>query len=212
VPLTDGYRWWRYVPGASWRHPLGPGSDLEGHDAYPVVHIAYADARAYAVWAHKELPTEAEFEFAARGGLSGQKYAWGNELRPHGRFMANTFQGHFPDHDRGSDGFGGLAPVAQFPANRYGLYDVAGNVWEWCSDWYRPDYYASLAALGRTAQNPKGPADSVAPAEPGVPKRVQRGGSFLCTSELCTRYLVGARGRGEPSSSTNHVGFRCVRH
>jgi len=211
VPLSDSYRWWRYVPGASWRHPLGPGSDLSGRDAYPVVHIAYADAEAYAGWAHKRLPTEAEFEFAARGGLAGQRYAWGDELRPQGRFMANTFQGHFPDHDSGGDGFRGVAPVAQFPPNRYGLYDVAGNVWEWCSDWYRPDSYAKVAALTGVARNPQGPADSVDPAEPAVPKRVQRGGSFLCTTDFCSRYLVGTRGRGEPSSSTNHVGFRCVR-
>ncbi len=211
VPLSNSYRWWRYVPGASWRHPFGPASDLGGRDEYPVVQVAYADAEAYAAWAHKRLPTEAEFEFAARGGLAGRKYAWGDELRPQGRFMANTFQGHFPDHDSRGDGWGGLAPVAKYPPNRYGLYDVAGNVWEWCSDWYRPDYYALLASLGQVAPNPVGPSDSADPAEPGVPKRVQRGGSFLCSSQFCTRYVVGARGRGEPSSSTNHVGFRCVR-
>jgi len=211
VPLSSSYRWWRYVPGASWRHPFGPASDLAGRDDYPVIHVAYADAEAYAAWAHKRLPTEAEFEFAARGGLAGRKYPWGDELRPQGRFMANTFQGHFPDHDSRSDGWDGLAPVGRYPPNNYGLHDVAGNVWEWCSDWYRPDYYAALASAGRVARDPRGPADSVDPAEPGVPKRIQRGGSYLCSSEFCSRYLVGARGRGEPSSSTNHVGFRCVR-
>jgi len=211
VPLSDSLRWWRYVPGASWRHPSGPGSDLAGRDDYPVVHVAYADAAAYAAWAHKRLPTEAEFEFAARGGLAGRRYAWGDELRPQGRHMANTFQGHFPDHDSRGDGWRGIAPVAKFPASRYGLFDIAGNVWEWCSDWYRPDAYAKRAALGRVAENPSGPADSFDPTEPGVPKRVQRGGSFLCTSQYCARYLVGSRGRGEPSTGSAHVGFRCVR-
>jgi sulfatase modifying factor 1 len=211
VPLSDSYRWWRYVPGASWRHPFGPSSDLAGRDDYPVVHVAYPDAEAYAGWVHKRLPTEAEFEFAARGGLAGRKFAWGDELRPQGRFMANTFQGHFPDQDSHNDGWGGLAPVAKFPPNRYGLRDIAGNVWEWCSDWYRPDYYAKLASIGRVADNPRGPPDSFDPAEPRFPKRVQRGGSFLCTSQFCARYLVGSRGRGEPSSGAGHVGFRCVR-
>lgn len=211
LPLTDSYRWWRYVPAASWRHPLGPGSDLAGRDQYPVVQVAYADADAYCAWAHTRLPTEAEFEFAARGGLAGRKYPWGDELRPQGRFMANTFQGHFPDHDNAGDGWGGIAPVAKFPPNGYGLFDIAGNVWEWCADWYRADYYDSLARLGRVAASPRGPAESFDPVEPGVPKRVQRGGSFLCSSQFCARYAVGSRGRGEPSSSTNHVGFRCVR-
>jgi formylglycine-generating enzyme required for sulfatase activity len=213
LPLTDSNRWWRYVAGASWRHPAGPGSDVAGRDAYPVVHVAYADAAAYAAWAHKRLPTEAEFEFAARGGLAGRQFAWGDDLRPQGRFMANTFQGHFPDRDERGDGWGGIAPVATFPPNRYGLFDIAGNVWEWCSDWYRADYYATLAARG-AAVNPRGPqrpSDSFDPAEPGVPKRVQRGGSFLCSSQFCARYLVGSRGRGEPASSASHVGFRCVR-
>jgi formylglycine-generating enzyme required for sulfatase activity len=210
VPLDDHFLWWSYIVRANWRHPLGPASDLKGRDRYPVVHVAYEDAVAYAKWAGKRLPTEAEFEFAARGGLSGKSYAWGDELRPEGRWMANTFQGHFPDHDSGEDGWKGIAPVASFAPNGYGLYDVAGNVWEWVSDWYRPDYYASLAQ-GGVARNPRGPEQSFDPEEAGVPKRVQRGGSFLCTSEYCSRYLVGSRGKGDVSSGANHLGFRCVR-
>jgi formylglycine-generating enzyme required for sulfatase activity len=210
VPLDSHFRWWGYQRGASWRHPTGPGSDLGGRERFPVVHIAYEDAAAYAEWAHKRLPSEAEFEFAARGGLAGRRYAWGDELRPHGRWMANTFQGHFPDGDSGDDGAVGLAPVASYPANGYGLYDIAGNVWEWCSDWYRPDTYAHDALAG-IVRNPRGPASSFDPSEPQAPKRVQRGGSFLCSSQYCTRYLVGSRGKGEPSTGTNHLGFRCVR-
>jgi formylglycine-generating enzyme len=211
VPLDSHYRWWSYVHGARWRRPLGAGSDLEGRERLPVVHVAYEDAEAYARWAGKRLPTEAEFEFAARGGLAGRKYAWGDELRPNGRFMANTFQGHFPDADNGDDGYSGLSPVASFPPNRYGVFDITGNVWEWCSDWYRYDYYATLSRSGAVARNPRGPDDSFDPSEPHVAKRVQRGGSFLCSSEYCARYLVGSRGRGEPSSGGNHLGFRCVR-
>jgi formylglycine-generating enzyme required for sulfatase activity len=210
VPLDSHLRWWSWVRGASWRHPTGPGSDLDRRDRFPVVQVAYEDAEAYARWAGKRLPTEAEFEFAARGGLAGRRYPWGDELRPDGRAMANTFQGHFPDDDSGEDGWAGVAPVARFPPNRYGLYDVAGNVWEWCRDWYRADAYALRAADG-LARNPSGPQDSLDPSEPGVKKRVQRGGSFLCSSQYCARYLVGARGKGESSSASDHLGFRCVR-
>jgi formylglycine-generating enzyme len=210
VPLDDHYQWWRYVKGASWRHPEGPESDLAGKDSLPVVHVAYDDAAAYASWAKKRLPTEAEWEFAARGGLTGKLYAWGDELKPDGKWMANIYQGQFPVKDEGSDGFAGIAPVAQFPPNGYGLFDVAGNVWEWVSDWYRPDTYAELARAGGVARNPKGPAASFDPAEPTERKRVHRGGSFLCTDQYCTRYLVGTRGKGEVGTSSNHLGFRCV--
>jgi sulfatase modifying factor 1 len=209
VPLDTQFRWWAYRKGASWRRPTGPGSAVKGRERYPVVQVAYEDAAAACRWEKRRLPTEAEFEFAARGGLSGRRYAWGDELRPGGRWMANIFQGHFPDDDNGADGWAGIAPVASFPPNAYGLYDMAGNVWEWVGDWYRPDYYATLDAYGVT-RNPTGPDDSYDPGEPGVAKRAQRGGSFLCTSEYCTRYLVGSRGKGEPSSGANHLGFRCV--
>ena len=211
VPLDDFRQWWSYVPGANWRHPEGPKTRIDGRDSYPVVHIAFEDAEAFARWAKKRLPTEAEWEFAARGGLAGATYTWGDELRPGGKWMANIYEGHFPDRDSGADGFVGIAPVGQFPANGYGLRDMAGNVWEWCSDWYRPDYYQTLSATGAVTVNPQGPADSFDPQEPGVPKRVHRGGSFLCTDEYCTRYMVGTRGKGELSTGSNHLGFRCVR-
>jgi formylglycine-generating enzyme required for sulfatase activity len=210
VPLDNHFRWWRYVPGASWRHPLGPESSILGKASYPVVHIAYEDALAYAKWAGKRLPTEAEWEFAARGGLAGKPYAWGDDFRPHGKWMANTHQGHFPDSDTGEDGFAGIAPVAEFPPNGYGLYDMAGNVWQWTSDWYRPEYYATLASSGGVARNPQGPDSAFDPSEPGQAKKVHRGGSFLCTDQYCSRYMVGTRGKGDVDTGTNHLGFRCV--
>ena len=211
VPLNDHFQWWSYIDGASWRRPLGPHSSSEGKDRLPVVHVAYEDALAYAQWAGKRLPTEAEWEFAARGGLTGQVFPWGNDFTRDGHHMANTHQGHFPDHDTGADAFRGIGPVAQFPANGYGLYDVGGNVWEWVSDWYRPDYYGELAAAGTVARNPQGPATPFDPDEPGEQKRVHRGGSFLCTDQYCSRYMVGTRGKGEVTTGTNHLGFRCVK-
>ena len=211
VPLNDHYQWWSYVKGANWRHPLGPGSDLKGKEKYPVVHVSFSDAEAFAKWAGKRLPTEAEFEFAQRGGLEGKTYAWGDEFRPDGKWMANTWQGTFPLKDKGEDGFAGLAPVAQFPANGYGLYDMAGNVWQWCSDWYRPDYYAQLAKAGSVTLNPRGPDSPFDPAEPNEKKKVHRGGSFLCSEQYCARYIVGTRGKGEVDTGTNHLGFRCVK-
>jgi formylglycine-generating enzyme len=210
VPLNDHFQWWNYVAGANWRHPTGPKSSIQGKENHPVVQVAYADAEAYANWAHKRLPTEAEWEFAARGGLAGKPFVWGQEFRPNGKWMANTYQGHFPVHDLGSDGFVGLAPVSQFAPNGYGLYDMAGNVWQWTADWYRPDYYSQLAKAGGVARNPKGPETSFDPAEPSEKKKVHRGGSFLCTDQYCSRYMVGTRGMGEVSTGTNHLGFRCV--
>jgi formylglycine-generating enzyme required for sulfatase activity len=213
VRLNDYFQWWSYVHGANWRHPTGPDSDLKGREKYPVVQIAYEDAAAYAKWAGKRMPTEAEWEFAARGGVAGKLYAWGDELKPGGKFQANIYEGKFPlvDGDTGEDGFKGIAPVAQFPPNAYGLYDVAGNVWEWCSDWYRPDFYRQLASTGAVARNPQGPDTPFDPMEPTEKKRVHRGGSFLCTDQYCTRYMVGTRGKGEVRTASNHLGFRCVK-
>ncbi len=210
VPLENHYQWWRFVRGANWQQPEGPGSSIEGREKYPVVHIAWEDAVAYAKWAGKRLPTEAEWEFAARGGNMGEIYAWGNQLKPDGRWMANVFQGQFPVQDQGLDGFPGTAPVKQFAPNDYGLYDLAGNVWEWCHDWYRHDYYQTLAKAN-VAANPRGPEQPFDPTEPEMKKKVQRGGSFLCTDQYCTRYMVGTRGKGEWRSASNHVGFRCVK-
>jgi len=209
VSLRDETEWWRFVPGANWRHPRGPKSAAAACWSCPVVQIAYEDAQAYAKWAGKRLPTEAEWEFAARGGLNGKLYVWGDAMRPGGEWMANTFPGSFPNHDSKADGFAGISPVASYPPNGYGLYDMAGNVWQWVSDWYRPDYYATLKSVG-VAHNPAGPDSPLDPLEPGVPKRVQRGGSFLCTEQYCVRFMVGARGRGDVNTSTNHVGFRLV--
>jgi formylglycine-generating enzyme required for sulfatase activity len=211
VDLRSQFQWWRYAHGANWRHPEGPQSDVKNRMNHPVVQIAYEDAVTYSTWAGKRLPTEAEFEFASRGGLDRKRYDWGDEFMPEGKYMANTFQGHFPDNNTGEDGYKATAPVGSFPANKYGLFDMAGNVWEWASDWYRADYYQTLAAVGTIAVNPTGPVQSFDPTEPRVPKRVQRGGSFLCTDQYCSRYIAGGRGRGEPDTGTNHLGFRCVR-
>jgi sulfatase modifying factor 1 len=210
VQLNDHYQWWSYVHGANWRHPTGPDSNLKGREKYPVVQIAYPDAVAYANWAGKRLPTEAEWEFAARGRLSGKVYAWGNELTPGGKWMANTYQGSFPNTEKSEDGSTGLAPVEKYPSNGYGLFDMAGNVWEWCSDWYRPDYYAQLANSAVT-RNPHGPDTPLDPAEPTEKKKVHRGGSFLCNDSYCTRYMIGTRGKGEVNTGSNHLGFRCVK-
>ena len=206
VDLSNHVQWWRYVSGADWRHPDGPASSIDGKDSLPVVHVCYDDAVAYAKWAGKRLPSEAEWEFAARGGLERKPYAWGDEQKPGGRWLANIWQGEFPAENTGEDRFLRTAPVASYPANSFGLHDMAGNVWEWCADWYRPDYYA----LSPT-NNPTGPAGSFDPAEPGLPKRVQRGGSYLCSDLYCVRYKPGTRGKGEVSSGASHVGFRCAK-
>ena len=211
VPLDNPLQWWRYTPRASWMRPEGQGSSIRARMDHPVVHIAFDDAVAYAKWAGKRLPTEAEFEFAARGGLDRNLYPWGNELTPANKAVANTWQGRFPARDRGEDGFIGTSPVTAFPPNAFGLYDVGGNVWQWCTDWYRPDYYAELTKAGSIAVDPQGPRESFDPQEPGAAKRVIRGGSFLCTDQYCARYLVGSRGKSEVRSSTSNLGFRLVR-
>lgn len=204
VPLDNPLNWWKYIAGASWKNPFGDGRRIEPNK--PAVHISYNDAQAYAKWAGKRLPTEAEWEYAARAGAEAQPYYWGGELKPEGKWVANIFQGRFPDADSKDDGFIGLAPVKSYPANAFGLYDMEGNVWEWCSDYYRPDYYQNSPK-----DNPKGPTDSYDPYEPGLEKHVQRGGSFLCSDEYCNRYKAGSRGKGETSSASNNLGFRCVK-
>jgi formylglycine-generating enzyme required for sulfatase activity len=210
VSLANPGQWWRFIPGADWRHPEGPHSSIQDRMNHPVVHIAYEDALAYANWADKRLPTEAEWEYAARGGLDRQPFVWGAEFKVETRLQANTFQGSFPTNNTAEDGYQATAPVASYPANGYGLYDMAGNVWEWTSDWYDPEYYQVLAKLG-VANNPQGPERSVDPNEPGISKKVQKGGSYLCTDQYCTRYMPGSRGRGAPDTGSNHVGLRLVR-
>jgi len=210
VPLNNHFQWWSYVKGANWRHPSGPNSDIRGKGNYPVVQIAYEDAATYAKWAEKRLPTEAEWEFAARGGLTGKPFVWGDKFRPKDTWMANTFQGHFPDENTSADGFASTSPVTHYPPNPYGLYDMAGNVWQWTSDWYRPEYYEQLASAETVARNPTGPDNPFDPAEPTQSKKVQRGGSYLCTDQYCSRYILGTRGKGEVTTGTNHLGFRCV--
>ena len=210
VPLDSHFRWWSYVKGANWRHPEGPDTDISQKANHPVVHIAWPDAAAYAKWMGKRLPTEAEWEFAARGGLDGKPFVWGDEFTPKGKLAANTFQGHFPNRNTQEDGYRTTAPVASFAPNGFGLYDMAGNAWEWVSDWYRPDTYARQAALG-VARNPQGPPSGFDPSENGAAKKVMKGGSFLCTSAYCSRYMPGGRGKGDPYTGTSHLGFRCVR-
>ena len=209
VSLTDYSQWWEWVAGADWQHPEGPGSSIAGRENYPVVHISWEDAAAYAKWAGKRLPTETEWEWAARGGTSNALYPWGNEPVESGKAKANTWQGRFPVTNTRRDGYYTTSPVKSFPANGYGLYDMAGNVWEWCSDWYRPDYYQSLTKNG-TVKNPKGPARSYDPDEPTVSKRVQRGGSFLCNESYCSSYRSSARMKSSPDTGLSHAGFRCV--
>ena len=212
VDTSDFSQWWSWVHGASWRHPEGPESTIEGRDEHPVVHVAFEDAVAYCAWAGKRLPTEAEWEFAARGGLNRKVNVWGDE--PIDATRANTWQGEFPVRNTAEDGFAGAAPVKQFPPNGYGLYDTAGNVWEWCADYFRPDTYARrmlVTGPEGVSDNPTGPTKSLDPRNPYAPEsRVQRGGSFLCNDSYCASYRPSARMGTTPDSAASHVGFRCV--
>ena len=215
VPLDDWSRWWAYVPGANWRHPDGPRSNLEGRDDFPVVQISWEDAQAYARWAGKRLPTEAEWEFAARGGLEQADYAWGNERDPDGRKMADVFpaQGQFPQVQPSYKAQLGAQRVKSYPPNGYGLYDMTGNVWQWTADFYRADRFRQLAGAG-VVENPPGPAASFDPDDADVPadapKRVIRGGSFLCDENYCRSYRPSARRGNDPANPMSHIGFRLV--
>ncbi|HTO64738.1 MAG TPA: formylglycine-generating enzyme family protein [Bradyrhizobium sp.] len=214
VDKRDLKNWWRYVPGADWRHPLGPGSGIENLENHPVVHVAYEDAEAYAAWAGKALPTEAEWEFAARGGLEGATYCWGEEFEPGGKPMANTWQGEFPWQNLLKDGFERTAPVGSFPPNGYGLFDMAGNVWEWTSDWFAARHSADAAKACCVPKNPRGgPIEgSYEPRQPNVriPRKVVKGGSFLCSPSYCMRYRPAARQPQMIDSAMSHIGFRCI--
>lgn len=215
VPLDDNSRWWRFVPGANWRHPEGPDSTIVGKENHPVVQISYEDANAYAKWAGKRLPTEAEWEFAARGGLKQADYSWGDEFKPKGKEMANTFAGNqFPVVDPAYKNKITTTAVASYPANSYGLYDMAGNVWQWVADWYREDAFVQEVQNGEYS-NPQGPqnsfdsADAYAPMT--APKRVIRGGSFLCDENFCMSYRPSARRGVDPYNPMSHIGFRLVK-
>lgn len=208
VPLNNAAQWWSWVKDADWKHPEGQGSSIEGKDDHPVVHISWDDANAYAKWAGKRLPTEAEWEFASRGGLDDNKYPWGDEDIESGKPKANTWQGTFPNKNTDWDEYGFSAPVKSFSPNGYGLYNMAGNVWEWCADWYRNDYYAQLK--NKNTENPAGPDDSYDPMEPTVSKKVIRGGSFLCNASYCKGYRVTSRMKSSPDTGMQHTGFRCV--
>ena len=215
VDMRDFHNWWKYVLGADWRHPLGPNSSIRKRADYPVVHIAYADAEAYAQWAGKSLPTEAEWEFAARGGLDRAEYAWGNDLMPDGKPMANFWQGEFPWQNLKTDGFEGTSPVGSYPANGYGLVDMTGNVWEWTTDWYTPRHaHDKKVHACCIPSNPRGgpESDSYDPRQPQIqiPRKVIKGGSHLCAPNYCRRYRPAARFPEPVDTSTCHLGFRCI--
>jgi formylglycine-generating enzyme required for sulfatase activity len=214
VDVRDFHNWWTFRLGADWRHPRGPNSTIIGRDEHPVVHVAYVDVAAYAAWAGKELPTEAEWERAARGGLDGAAFAWGDDFTPGGRHMANTWQGDFPWHNSKIDGFEGTSPVGSFPPNGYGLFDMIGNVWEWTCDWYSPQHPAEQQKACCVPLNPRGASesDSYDRCEPNIriPRRVLKGGSHLCAPNYCRRYRPAARYPHPIDTSTSHVGFRCI--
>ncbi|HEY1282452.1 MAG TPA: formylglycine-generating enzyme family protein [Acidimicrobiales bacterium] len=214
VPLDDVRRWWHWVPGADWRHPTGPGSTLDGLDRHPVTHVAYDDAAAYATWAGKSLPTEAEWEFAARGGLDGAVFAWGDDPTPKDRQMANTWQGRFPWENLRLDGYEGTSPVKSFPPNRYGLYDMTGNVWEWTDDFFAAHEIDEATRPCCVPHNPRRatPDPTVGAGAPGshLPRRVIKGGSHLCAPNYCLRYRPAARQAETVDTSTSHIGFRCI--
>ena len=214
VDMDDLQSRWTYVPGANWRHPEGPAKTLKGREQEPVVHVAFEDAAAYAAWTGKELPTEAEWEFAARGGLDGAEFCWGNEFTPGGRYMANTWQGQFPFHDTGADGFVGCAPVQSFPPNGYGLHDMAGNVWEWTADWYSNPHPTEAASPCCVPRDPCGGTEALSydPEQPTarIPRKVIKGGSYLCAPNYCRRYRPAARHPQMIDTTTCHIGFRCI--
>ncbi len=211
VDLRDVSQWWRYVPGAQWRHPQGPGSTVAGLDGHPVTHVAAEDAGAYAAWAGRELPAEAEWEFAARGGLHGAVFCWGDEFAPHGTMMANTWQGQFPWQNLQTDGWDRTSPVKSFPANGYGLFDMAGNVWEWTSDYFITRPAAGVQHACCIPRNPRvtSAQASLVPGE-DIPRRVIKGGSHLCAPNYCLRYRPAARQGEAIDTSTSHLGFRCI--
>ena len=210
VDLSNCLPWWEYRRGANWRHPFGPDSSIAGLDNHPVVHVAYADALAYAKWAGKELATEAQWEYAARGGLEGATYAWGDVFRPGGKWMANTFIGRFPYRNMRTDGFSSTTPVGTYPANGYGLYDMIGNVWEWTQDWFVPGHAADPAKPCCIPKDPRGAEMGVLDRHAPIPQKVLKGGSHLCTPDYCKRYRPAARHAESIDTSTSHVGFRCV--